>query len=183
MLAVRRSLDPSTYQRRAEQLRDQVLAVAGIRAGSRVTAYASTPEEPGTGPLLDALYELGATVLLPIPLDTGELDWTTPEPGSAWHEGRFGILEPSGPRLGSDAAASADVLLCPGVAGDSHGHRLGRGGGYYDRVLAGTNDRALRVLLLYDEDVLAEIPVAEHDQPVNVIVTPTRVIRTPPAST
>jgi 5-formyltetrahydrofolate cyclo-ligase len=65
-------------------------------------------------------------------------------------------------------------MVCPGLAADRSGGRLGRGGGSYDRALART--RARRVLLLHDGEVLDSVPAQPHDQPVDVIVTPTRTL-------
>ena len=83
-------------------------------------------------------------------------------------------MEPDGPRLGRAAVAAADLVVCPGLAADSHGARLGRGGGSYDRVLARTPAR--RVLLLHDAEILDSVPAQPHDQRVDVIVTPVRTV-------
>ncbi|MDZ4064659.1 MAG: 5-formyltetrahydrofolate cyclo-ligase, partial [Coriobacteriia bacterium] len=56
------------------------------------------------------------------------------------------------------------------------GERVGYGGGYYDRLLRYTS-RALRIALAFDEQILAGIPSEPHDEHVDMIVTPTRVIR------
>ncbi|HET6635565.1 MAG TPA: 5-formyltetrahydrofolate cyclo-ligase, partial [Streptomyces sp.] len=73
-----------------------------------------------------------------------------------------------------------DAVLLPGLAVDGHGMRLGRGGGSYDRVLArlaaAGADPAL-VVLLYEGEVPAEVPVEPHDRPVAVAVTPSAVHR------
>jgi 5-formyltetrahydrofolate cyclo-ligase len=65
----------------------------------------------------------------------------------------------------------------PGVAFDASGRRLGRGGGSYDRALAARGAATLAVGLAYDEQVVDEVPTDAHDVPVDVVVTPTRVLR------
>jgi 5-formyltetrahydrofolate cyclo-ligase len=87
---------------------------------------------------------------------------------------RFGMLEPAAdlPTLG---AATFDLVLVPGVAFDPGGGRLGFGGGYYDRFLP--NTPALRVGVTYDRCLADVLPVDEHDQIMDWVVTPTRRIR------
>jgi len=72
---------------------------------------------------------------------------------------------------------AADVVLCPGLAADGHGNRLGRGGGSYDRALRRVRIGAPRWVLLYDEERLASVPVDEHDVPVSGTITPSGLIR------
>jgi 5-formyltetrahydrofolate cyclo-ligase len=136
----------------------------------------STPEEPGTRPLLDALAARGCTVLLPLLQADFDLRWAVYEPG-ALRGARFGISEPTGAPLGVYAIDDASVVICPGLAADEQGHRLGRGGGSYDRVLSRLDGSVLRVVLLYDDEVLAAVPTGEHDAPVDLIVTPRRTLQ------
>jgi 5-formyltetrahydrofolate cyclo-ligase len=143
---------------------------------STVAAFVSQDGEPGTGPLIEALHARDVSVMLPILREDFDLEWGTYEPG-AQQPGRFGLLVPTTRPLGVDAIARADVVVCPGVAVDPSGNRLGRGGGSYDRALARCADSVLRVQLVYDDEVLAEVPTDPHDQPVHVVVTPTATIR------
>lgn len=156
----------------ADALADGVLAL--LDAPATVCAYVSTAGEPPTNVLLQRLLAASHRVLLPVLLADLDLDWASWSGGAALAPGRFALLEPTGPRLGVDAVAGADLVVCPGLAGDRGGSRLGRGGGSYDRALART--RALRVLLLHDEEVLDSVPAQPHDQPVDVIVTPARTL-------
>lgn len=144
-----------------------------------VACYASTPQEPGTGPLLTHLAVRAQRVLLPLLRPDFDLDWAVYEPGDL-APGRFGISEPTGEPLGFDAIRTASVMVCPGLAADELGHRLGRGGGSYDRALARLPAEALRVVLLYDDEVLGAVPTEPHDERVDVIVTPRRTLRTLP---
>jgi 5-formyltetrahydrofolate cyclo-ligase len=64
------------------------------------------------------------------------------------------------------------VLFVPALAVDRRGNRLGRGGGSYDRALSRVPRRALVVALLYDGELVDELPTEPHDRPVNAVVTP-----------
>lgn len=176
LLAARSGRPPPRRQRAADLLPDQVLALPEVQAAATVAAYSSLPSEPGTGRLLEALYARGVTVLLPVLQADRGLDWVVHEPGRG-RLNRQGTSEPAAPMLGSQALTSASVVICPGVAGDRQGHRLGRGGGSYDRALASLDHSELRCLLLYDDEVLDAVPTTAHDQPVDVLVTPTRHLR------
>ncbi len=86
--------------------------------------------------------------------------------------GFSGIKEPEGVEYSPDVI---DLVFVPGVAFDIHGYRLGYGGGFYDRFLSET--RAYKVGLAYDFQVVRELPVGKHDVPLDIIVTPTRIIK------
>ena len=99
----------------------------------------------------------------------------------------MGILEPeptladgSTPRESAlDGDAPLDVLLLPGLAFDGAGRRLGRGGGYYDAFMQRARDRATArgwpapytIALAHRAQLLDQVPVAEHDIPVDALVT------------
>jgi 5-formyltetrahydrofolate cyclo-ligase len=67
--------------------------------------------------------------------------------------------------------------VVPGLAFDADGSRLGQGGGHYDRTLPRLRPDAVRVAFCFDFQVVARVPRAPLDQPVDVIVTERRVIR------
>ncbi|MEX0428045.1 5-formyltetrahydrofolate cyclo-ligase [Nocardioides sp. DS6] len=153
----------------ARALADVLAAAPELRRAATVAAYVSIGSEPGTGPLLDRLRATGKRVLLPCLLPDNDLDW-------AAYDGRLvsarrGLLEPAGERLGVDAVATADVVLVPGLAVDHAGHRLGRGGGSYDRALARVPVGTFTCLLLYPEEVGVPVPVEPHDRRVSAAAT------------
>src|SRR6476661_4374250 len=84
---------------------------------------------------LDAAVAAGKRVLLPVVVAGLDLDWAVYTGPSGLGPAVRGVLEPTGPRLGKDAIAQADVVLVPGTAVSSTGARLGQGGGCYDRAL------------------------------------------------
>lgn len=180
LLAARARRTPSERHQTAGGLCRQALSLPELAAAGPlvVACYASRADEPATGPLLDALALRGATVLLPVLLEDLDLDWAVRTPG-ADQVGRFGIREPSGPRLGRDAIASASVVFCPALAADRAGHRLGRGGASYDRALARVAASALVVALVHDDELLDSVPVEAHDRPVDIVLTDRRTLRAP----
>lgn len=174
--------------------------LAGLAATGSVAGYLPLPGEPSPLGVLAALCGRGVEVLLPVLLSDGDLDWAPAGPrGSGpddWSHvpGRAGTTRPIGPARGTGALVDVDVVLVPGVAGDTAGRRLGRGGGSYDRALARLDgplprtgaDGAPRVrpwacLLLRADEVLDEVPTADHDRRVDALATAVGVLRVGPA--
>ena len=142
--------------------------LAGVRA---FAAYVPEETEPGYGRLPAAFTQLGARVLLPVvPPSSSELGWAVDTGRLA--PGRFGLFEPLGPRLGPTAIGTADVVVVPALAVARDGARLGRGGGYYDRALRHARPGAVVVALVYDDELLDELPAEPHDHRVTAVVTP-----------
>ncbi|MEU3950589.1 5-formyltetrahydrofolate cyclo-ligase [Streptomyces sp. NPDC029526] len=182
ILAVRNGLTADDVRVSASALARQALGLRELEHARTVAAYVSVGSEPGTLALLDALRARGVRVLLPALLPDNDLDWGRYEgPDSlapVRHGGRMTLLEPAGDRLGPDAVTEADVVLLPGLAVDTRGMRLGRGGGSYDRVLARLERAGARpalVVLLYDGEVVPRVPEEPHDRPVRAAVTPSGV--------
>ncbi|MGW1075753.1 5-formyltetrahydrofolate cyclo-ligase [Streptomyces sp. NPDC002537] len=181
-LAVRSGLTAGDREVAEAALARRALELPELAEAGTVAAYVSVGSEPGTRALLEALRERGVRVLLPVLLSDNDLDWGLYRGPDHLVRASRGLLEPDGDRLGPSAVTSADTVLLPGLAVDGRGLRLGRGGGSYDRVLArlALAGRApARVVLLYDTEVIAEVPAEPHDQPVDAVVTPHGVRRFP----
>lgn len=166
LLAVRRSLPPQDLQRAAEGLLRT--ASESLPAVGCVALYAAVPPEPEIGLLLTWYADQGARVLLPVLHDDNDLGWG--EFGAALTPGRFGLSEPA-IDLGVDTIRDADLVLCPALAVDRNGNRLGRGGGSYDRALARTT--APVVAVVHDTEIVDALPTDPHDRPVTHALTPT----------
>lgn len=144
--------------------------------GELTTCYASMAIEPSTGPLLALLRGTGKNVLLPIMQKGRALAWGFDSP--ELEVNGFGIAEP----IETDVdIAQASALIIPALGAGLDGSRIGRGAGYYDRALANIplhhHGGPLRIVVVFDDEVYDSVPHEPHDQPVDVIVTPTKVIR------
>ena len=87
----------------------------------------------------------------------------------ACEPGRFGVREPRGGRPAVDVK-QLDLILVPGLGFDRRGGRLGRGRGYYDRLLSCSV--AKRIGVAFTEQCVPEAPVEPHDMRMNCIVSP-----------
>jgi 5-formyltetrahydrofolate cyclo-ligase len=156
----------------ARRIAARLLALPEVRRAGTVAAYVSMGTEPGTSALLDGLLELGKRVILPVLRPDNDLDWAVFEGPDSLVPAARGLLEPAGPLVGLAAVAAADVVLVPGLAVDSRGVRMGRGGGSYDRALARVPVGTLTCVLLYDDEVGVDVPAEPHDRPVGAAVSP-----------
>lgn len=80
---------------------------------------------------------------------------------------RYGIPEPRGEKLSDEACI--DLVIVPGVAFDRNNNRMGRGAGYYDRVLSRVS-HASKVALAFNFQMVENVPVESHDVPMDVII-------------
>lgn len=171
LLAARRELDAAGLAEAGERIAEHVLTLPEVAPGACVAAYVSTGSEPPTDRLLGALAERGVRVLLPVLLADDDLDWAVWTGAGGLVTGRRGLREPGGARLGVDAVAEADLVLVPGLAVSPTGHRMGRGGGSYDRALARVPEGVTTAVLLHPGEVGLAVPVEPHDHPVDLAVT------------
>jgi 5-formyltetrahydrofolate cyclo-ligase len=160
----------------AEGLRvqlDELIARLGARS---VSCYISTTSEPNTRVFLDHAVTRGLRVLLPVSRDDGLLDWAVAQSGPETVEGLWGLPEPTGELLGPIAVNDVDLMIVPAAAVDRGGMRLGWGRGYFDRTLGSMERRPPVYAVVFDSELLDEVPRDVHDQPVTGIVTPTRTV-------
>jgi 5-formyltetrahydrofolate cyclo-ligase len=157
-------------------LRDAVLDAPQTQMAGVVAAYVSVGSEPGTRGLIFALWKRGAYVLLPLLRPDNDLDWASYEGPDSLVAGPRGLLQPAEPPRGVSAITSADLVVVPALAADRQGNRLGRGGGSYDRALARVGPAVPTIALLYDDELLAEVPAGARDQRVRAVAQPSQGI-------
>jgi 5-formyltetrahydrofolate cyclo-ligase len=139
--------------------------------------YASIQGEPRLETLITEAILAGKQVALPRfePVN-GIYSTALIESLSSLQKAQFGILEPhsSAPAIPMN---QLDLALVPGVAFDCGGGRLGRGKGFYDRLLMSA--RAVKCGIALDHQIEAGLPCEPHDLTMNCIVTPSRWIDVP----
>lgn len=127
--------------------------------GATVAAYEAMRTEPPTAATIDALVAHGIRVVVPITLPDNDLDWC-----DAKDDRRM--------PLGPDVVSAAALVLAPGLAADTTGTRLGRGGGSYDRALTRRGAGSRVLVVLHPGEVSTQaLPRDEHDLPVDGVLT------------
>lgn len=139
-----------------------------VEADSVLTYVGSKDGELLTVPLIEACWAAGKAVLVPISYPKGRMEWSVLYDLSDLAASPRGILEPNPGRR--DLVAPNDGLcIVPGLCFRRDGHRIGFGGGYYDRFLA--TFRGETVGLVPEALFGVDFPVEPHDRPVQTVVT------------
>lgn len=150
-----------------------------IAPGDTVTCYLAMAGEPPTSGVIAEIEARGSRVALPIMGPHRSLSW-------GWHaddvaRNGYGVLQP--PADTTFVLSQVDAIILPAQRVGRDGTRLGRGAGYYDRALENVPPRSrggpLRIALVFDDEVDDSVPHDPWDQPVDVIVTPTMILRLP----
>ena len=153
-------------------------ALDEFRLADVVMIYLSLPDEIDTSTIAQMAWQAGKTVLAP-KVNWEDRTMTAMEirslrDGLAVDES--GFRQPATGRLWS--GGDIDLIVIPGLAFDTHGNRMGRGMGFYDRFLAGDDVRALKCGLAFHEQLLSDpLPTTQNDQPIDMLVTNNGVLR------
>ena len=177
MRARRAGLDPKDAAAAGEAVARRLESLPVIAVARRVAAYRAVRGELP----LDALLEGGRRAVFTLPRVVGEdLEFVAWSEGLTFAPGAFGIPEP----VGGDPVAFADhdAVLVPLTAFDQLGHRLGQGGGFYDRAMAslppaaGGEKRPAIVGVGYSFQQVDEVPVEPWDLPLDAVVTDVGIV-------
>ena len=173
IIARRDALDAETRNRDSCIITAKLLALPQCRAAGVVCAYASFGSEFDSASFCSDVVASGKRLLLPrinraarmLELrEVGKLD-------SDLVAGVWGIREPA-ERCPIVPPSAVDFLLVPGVAFTAAGERLGYGGGFYDRLLAGLNAKTPRVAAAFAVQIVDSLPTGPGDQRVHLVVQP-----------
>lgn len=145
----------------SEDICSKVLALASWQEAGTLLLYYPLPDEVDVRLLIKDAFESGKKVLLPV-VKGDELELHLYEGEASLKEGAFGIMEPTGPLFAPIHYDKIELAIIPGMAFDSAGHRLGRGKGYYDRLLPNLKDAKL-IGICFPFQLLEEVPAEAHD--------------------
>lgn len=163
----KRLMTPEDVDRRSQALADELFKTPEYLAAASLYAYLSFNQEVRTAPIIERAWADGKRVAVPKVMGSEmAFIWIDSWEGLA-PQGAYGILEPlsDGPVADDETA----LVLMPGLAFDRAGHRVGYGGGYYDRFLAREPHHPL-VALCYDFQLLHHLDTEDHDVPVDWVI-------------
>lgn len=176
---LRNHLLEMSEQQRSEKSRKacrNLIATTQFQCASAIMMYLSLPHEVDTSDAILHAWQLGKVVSVPkiswqqrhmIPVQINSLETGFSTEANGLRNPTTGVLMPF---------EEIDLVVVPALGYDRKGNRLGRGGSYYDRFFANEKLKVSRCGLAFAEQVLDSLPVAEHDEPVDFLVTDEGVI-------
>lgn len=155
-------------------INELILSTPEYRAAQTVFAFVGTAREIDTTALLKNTLCSGKRLCVPLCREKGQMELKEIRSLSQLHPGAYGILEPS-EELPSVSPQEVDLAVIPCASGNRRGHRLGKGGGYYDRFF--TYYHGAGILLCREKLLRSEIPMEPHDISLPVIITEAGIFR------
>ncbi len=152
----------------AEHLLERFAQLPEVLASDTVMVFCGVGREPDTAPLIRTLLDRGQRVALPVCLPGRKMEARIITDETQLVPGRFGIPEPDYgcPSVPRDQIGA---ILVPGLMADRSGYRLGYGGGYYDRWLAGYS--GFTAMVCPSERLIDALPHEDFDRPVDLVIT------------
>ena len=171
--AGRRALDPVWMATTSARIVESFQTLEAFETSEMIALYKAIGGEVDLELLFSACWNAGKRTCIPI-FNTESKIYEMAEVTAKTHysTGHYGIQEPLAPALLT--MNHIDLIVVPGVAFDRSGNRLGRGGGYYDRLLGGFSGRAIAVAFSFQ--ILPHIPIEAHDKPVGILVTEKEIV-------
>lgn len=168
MRKLTRSLSARYRAESSRAITARLLSLPEYRTAETIFCFVGTEQEIDTVPVLEDALASGKRLCVPRCSSNGSMELRQITALAQLSAGAYGILEPpdSAPSVPIDAV---DFAVLPCLTCNHLGHRLGRGGGYYDRFLA--HYRGGTVLLCREKLIRDEIPLKPHDYPVPWVLT------------
>lgn len=180
MLARRGLMAAEEVERLSCLVQGRVLDMAQWREAREVMLYMAFRNEVRTDALLADAWARGVRVLLPRcrPGEAGGMDVACVTCAEEVRPGAYGIPEPDPAVCRALETYAPEIVVVPGVAYGRRGFRVGYGGGYYDRFLAGPGREALSLGLAYGFQLVDEVPADSWDARVAAVCTETEIVWT-----
>ncbi len=177
VLKARDEIPPAERQHLSILASKNLWQLPDFQSAKRVFLYVNFRSEVETSSLIKRCLMEGKEVAVPLVAPKSQLiPYRITDRAKDLAPGAFGIPEPIVDQCERVNPGSLDLIVLPGSAFDARGGRMGYGGGYYDRFLVNAAPQAKRIGLAFDLQVVASIPLAPHDQLLDVVVTESRVL-------
>jgi len=175
VIAQRKSLTANDCRVWSALIQGNVLRFPPYIRSASVALYSPIQNEVDTTTILD--HALGASKIVYYPrIRESCVELLQVDSAEAFAIGHLGILEPIGEGRLSAMEPLGLTMMVPGVVFDSRGNRLGRGTGWYDRLLQEIERKAISVGLAYEFQIVEEVPADSWDQRMDYVITERRVI-------
>ena len=166
--AIRRQIPKAKRNERSEAIARQLKTLAAWTNARTIAGFVAMGDEPNPATALDSARDAGSRIALPRVEESGtRMTFRLAEAELETHP--LGFRQP-GPEAALVEPSEIDLVLVPALAADVRGHRLGYGGGFYDRALPNFG-QAIAVALVFHFQLMAELPNTPGDVPVRWVVT------------
>ena len=172
LLTQRRALDTEAYRKMSLAVQQRLIDTDQFRQALTVALYVPIHNEVQTDALLHVALQYDKQVCYPRVVEE-TLEFVVVRTVIDLARGAFGIAEPIGREV--VAPEVIDLAVMPGVGFDRTGHRLGYGGGYYDRAIGAGRPKMLAGLA-FDFQLVEELPAEGHDVRLDLVVTDLEVL-------
>ena len=162
---IKQNFNDQVKLNKSEKIFHQVEKIPEFIKAKTILAYWSLPDEVNTHPFV-LKWHKEKRVILPV-VNGNELDLKVFSGLESMEKGSsFGILEPTSTEVVT--ISDIDFAIVPGVAFDLQGNRLGRGKGYYDKLLS--NNKLFKVGICFSFQLLPNVAVSEFDIPMDQVI-------------
>ncbi len=167
------NLRASDYPELSGRTSERLLRDSSLAKARTAALFHAKQPEPDLAPVAAELERRGVRTAWPCVTGGGRLEFRYAGTTGPFVTGAFGIREPA-PGCEPAPLAGLDVIVVPALAYDRDGYRLGRGKGYYDRVLADPAFRGRAIGVIPDGHLVDLLPREPWDRPVHAVITDRR---------
>jgi len=159
--------------RKSRLIKNKLFKLAAFKRAEWTMFYIAKDKEVQTRFMITAAQKIGKKIAVPMILVKKKrmIASALKDLESETSRGPYGLRQPKREELRQIPGEALDLVIIPGLAFDKQGHRLGRGGGYYDRFLAGLSANTACIGLAFDFQVLKSLPFLAHDISVEEVVS------------
>ena len=172
MMLMRSALTTEEREKYSEEVLKILIQLENFKKARAIASFVDFRNEVSMAPINDYILEANKALFLPyIDMATKTMTFHKVNDLSELNLSKFGILEPNPSIHERIDINTIDLVLTPGVAFDHTGHRLGYGGGFYDRFFEKLNQSVPRIGIAFSLQQIDKIPLEEHDLPLTGLIT------------
>lgn len=172
------SISDEDLKEKTRTIENRLFEFANFLESKIVMLYIHAENEVATDAIVKRAYDFNKIVVLPAfnPAKSTMRLMKVDHPRRDLKVGPRGILEPDPAKCKAVPLDCIDIAIIPGVAMDEKGARIGSGDGYYDRLIPDLPMTTRKVGLVFEGQLVAQVPMESHDRHVDIIITEKRVI-------
>jgi len=166
------SISKEEKEKKVRELKNKLFSLKEFKKAKCVMFYVSKHYEVNTHEMIDESIVMGKKVVVPVTLKEEKMLKPSElrDREKELIKSHYGIHQPREEHIRLVSLEEVDLMVVPGLAFDKSGHRLGHGGGYYDRFLEKAPPTIFTVGLAFDFQIMDELPRHDTDIPVDKVI-------------